>query len=225
VEDAPSTFVFVHGAWHDGWCWHLVARELEKAGHPVVAIDLPLAGSDGDVEAVETAISNADSPVVLVGHSYGGTVIGEAASERTDVRHLVYVCALATPIDQDGNQAMADGPKTVVGESIRIEGKHVVFDTAKAIETFYADCPTELAEQALQHLRPMGIYGLSGRRRPAYETIRSTYVVCTRDRALHPELQEQMATRCTHTVRLETDHSPFLSTPIPLARILLGLEA
>jgi len=121
-------------------------------------------------------------------------VIGEAASGRTDVQQLVYVCALATPVDQDANQFMREGPKTNFEDSIRVKGQHVVFEPEDAIDAFYANCPAELADEARARLRPMGLQGLSTRRRPGYETIRSTYVVCTRDRALHPELQERMAT-------------------------------
>lgn len=221
MKDSFATFVLVHGAWHDGWCWHLVARELEAAGHNVIAVDLPLAGSDRDVQAVEAAIAKADTPVILVGHSYGGTVIGEAASGRTDVDHLVYVCAFATPMDQDANQVMAEGPKTGIEASMRIEGENIVIESEDAMKFLYAECPPELAKEAVLHLRPMGLAGLTSRRQPAYETIPSTYVVCTRDRVLHPELQERMATHCTTTVRIDTDHSPFVSTPGALTKIIL----
>ncbi len=218
----PSTFVLVHGAWHDGWCWHLVASALEKAGHQVSALDLPLTGSDDDVRAVEEALDLAESPVVLVGHSYGGRVISEAASGREEVAHLVFVCAFAMKASEESASEVASPPPTRLEGQMRIEGEQIFVETGDAREIFYGRCPSPLVSEAIRRLRPMSIHGFSERRPAAWESIRSTYVVCSEDQALHPLVQERMAERCTHTERLATDHSPFLSAPERLSEILLG---
>lgn len=222
MKTDPTTFLLVHGAWHDAWSWHLVAAPLERAGHAVEALDLPLTGSDDDVRAVEEALGRAAGPVVLVGHSYGGRVITEAASGHPDVSHLVFVCAFAMKAEEQGVEEIATVPPTRMDGQMRIEGEQILIGTEHAREIFYAHCPGELANEAIRRLRPMNLHGFSERRPAAWESIPSTYVVCSDDQALHPTLQEAMAERCTHTQRLATDHSPFLSTPGPLAEILLG---
>jgi len=222
LSETPATFVLVHGAWHDHWTWHRIAEGLERAGHRTDALDLPLTGSDDDVRAVEEALDQADSPAVLVGHSYGGRVITEAASGRSDVAHLAYVCAFAMKASEQSASEIASPPPSPLDDQIRIEGGRVYVETAAAQEIFYGHCPDALATEAIRRLRPMSIQGFSERRPAAWESIPSTYVVCSEDQAIHPMLQERMAERCTYTERLATDHSPFFSTPDRLTEILLG---
>ena len=223
MPELPLTFVLVHGAWHDHWCWEPVVRLLEQAGHRVVALDLPLTGSDRDVQAVEAALAAEEAPIVLVGHSYGGRVISEAASGNRDVAHLVFVCAFALKQNEENADGLADVSPISIGDQIRIEGEQVLVGTEKAVESFYAQCPKELADEAISRLRPMSIHGFSERRPAAWESIPSTYVVCSEDRALHPRVQMGMAERCSYREVLKTDHSPFLSDPEGLAGILLAV--
>ena len=218
TDHAP--FVLVHGAWHDGWCWHRVAERLRAAGREVVALDLPFTGSDDDVQHVESALDALATPAVLVGHSYGGTVISEAASGRDDVARLVYVCAFAERVDEDAAFVAELPPNAFAGLPRLVDGQ-VVADPTKAPAAFYQLCEEEDARQAVARLRPMAPHPLSERRAPAFDELPSLYVVCTEDQALHPAYQERMAARCTRTERLETDHSPFLSRPDELAALLL----
>lgn len=105
------TFIFVHGAfiWDPDWWWHLVAQRLEQHGIPSRTVQLPSCGPEpplGDLHddsaAVRRAIDEVDGPVVLVGHSYGGIVITEAAAGHPKVRHLVYMSAFVP----DGTSAV-----------------------------------------------------------------------------------------------------------------------
>jgi len=218
------TFVLVHGAWHGAWCWDPVVELLEAAGHDVHAVELPFGGPDADVAEVITTLAGIDGPKVLAGHSYGGQVISEAASGRSDVTRLVYVCAFAPEQDEDLTTMMASAPPTVLGGANRFEGNSLVLDTDRAVDAFYHRSPPDQAKRAIARLRGFRVLPpLSTRREPAWKTIPSTYVICSDDQALHPELQERMAARCTDSVTLDTDHSPFLSTPEELARILLDL--
>ena len=106
-----SNFLLVHGSWSDASVWSLVTERLRAAGHNVVTPDLPAHGSDttdpanatlaGYAEAVERAASDFQGPVVLVGHSMGGTVISTVAEQHPDlVSHLVYVAAFLLPSSQ-----------------------------------------------------------------------------------------------------------------------------
>lgn len=220
MADPTATFVLVHGAWHDGWCWHRVEALLREAGRQVVAVDLPFTGSDDDVRCVEETLDAVPGAAVLVGHSYGGVVITEAASGRSDVEKLVYVCAFAERPDEDADFAASLPPNAFTGVPQIVDGQ-VVADAARAPRAFYQLCEEDDARQAASRLRPMAPHQLTTRRPPAFDALPSLYVVCTEDQALHPPFQERMAARCTRMVRMASDHSPFLSAPGELAAILL----
>ena len=103
-----ATVVLVHGAWHGAWCWDLVVEQLLQQDVPVVAIDLPGHGAStepltdlhGHGDAVRAALDAIDGPVVLVGHSYGGAVITNAAAGNTNVKALVYIDAFIPNISE-----------------------------------------------------------------------------------------------------------------------------
>ena len=99
-----STFVLIHGSWHGAWCWYKVIPRLERAGHRVIAPDLPSLGKDKTpisrvslrlwTESVCQVLDAETEPVVLVGHSRGGMVISEVAESRPEkIKTLVYLCA------------------------------------------------------------------------------------------------------------------------------------
>src|SRR5215510_2569507 len=88
-----STIVLVHGAWADGSCWQDVILPLERRGLKVSCAPIPLTSLSEDVSALSRALERTSGPVVLVGHAYGGAVIGAIREER--VKSFVYVTALA----------------------------------------------------------------------------------------------------------------------------------
>ena len=87
------TVVLVHGAWHGPWCWEALTPYLDEAGIAHVEVDLPFTGHDDDVAATGAVLDAIAGRKVLVGHSYGGLVISGAGAGRSDLSHLVYVCA------------------------------------------------------------------------------------------------------------------------------------
>ena len=91
-----TNIVLVHGGWADGSGWYKQIPILEKAGHKVIAVQLPLHSLADDVETVKRAISHIDGPVTLVGHSYGGAVITNAAYNNPNVTGLVYIARLCS---------------------------------------------------------------------------------------------------------------------------------
>src|SRR5215510_102354 len=88
-----STIVLVHGAWADGSCWKDVILPLERRGLTVACAPIPLTSLSNDVSALSRALERTSGPVVLVGHAYGGAVIGAIPEER--VKAFVYIAALA----------------------------------------------------------------------------------------------------------------------------------
>lgn len=92
-DGAKPTIVLVHGAFADSSSWTAEVEDLQDAGYPVVAVANPLRGVSSDTEYLESVLATIDGPIVLVGHSYAGFLISEAAAEDPDVEALVYVAA------------------------------------------------------------------------------------------------------------------------------------
>src|SRR3954469_23230457 len=108
--EAPETpiVVLVHGAWHGAWCWAALQTELDSRGIPSLAIDLPGHGASPaplgdlstDAAAVSATLATITRPVVLVGHSYGGAVIGETFAPHANVFHQLFLCAYVLDVDE-----------------------------------------------------------------------------------------------------------------------------
>jgi pimeloyl-ACP methyl ester carboxylesterase len=216
------SILLVHGAWHGAWCWEPVIDLLPGAR----AIDLPSVHAGGgfadDVAAVRAALDGMEAPVTLVGHSYGGAVISEAGT-HPNVGHLVYLTAFALDV---GETVMANGapptPPSLLNTALRIDGDEITVDPALAGAAFYADC----AIQPIDRLKPMSAATfLVPITEPAWRSVPSTYVLCTLDQALDPDLQRFLSARCTTTVELEASHSPMLSMPDRVAEIISSATA
>ncbi len=95
IESPRPTVVLVHGAWADSSSWDGVIDRLRQAGYPVVAAANPLEGLDQDSAAVASLLRSIKGPIILVGHSYGGAVITNAAAGNPNVKALVYIAAFA----------------------------------------------------------------------------------------------------------------------------------
>src|ERR1700755_2618525 len=122
TQTKPS-IVFAHGLWADGSCYSKVIPALQADGHQVITVQNSLDTLEGDVAAVKRALGRVPSPVILVGHSYGGTVITAAGADGR-VAGLVYIAALA-PDDDETSQSQQDKfPRTEVFNHIEVaEGR------------------------------------------------------------------------------------------------------
>ena len=229
-----KTVLLVHGAWHGAWCWATLQAELDRRGVPSLAIDLPghglspLAFTDlhGDAQHVADALARINGPVVLVGHSYGGAVITEAATRHADnVSHLVYMTALALDKDEAVLPFVQCLPRveSPLGAAMRPsdDGAFTTIDPTKSEVAFYGECPKGTTEAANARLcaQPVATF-LQPVTGAAWRTIPSTYIECTLDGAIPIEHQRAMSSRCTNVVTLETDHSPFTSKPAETADVL-----
>ena len=104
VPTNATNIVLVHGGWADGSGWNKQIPILRDAGHKVIAVQLPTQSLSEDVETVKRAINYIGGPVTLVGHSYGGAVITNAAHNNPNVTGLVYIAAFAP----DEGQSLGD---------------------------------------------------------------------------------------------------------------------
>jgi pimeloyl-ACP methyl ester carboxylesterase len=212
---------------------------LAAIGIDVVAVDLPGHGSDRepfgdlhtDAERVRRVLD--DRPgrdIVLVGHSYGGAVITEAG-DHPSVRRLVFLCAMALTETEScssvaaGDPAAAslshDGRPDLSQAVIPDEAGMVTLEPTLAAACLYNECDPDTAAWAVGQLGPQPLVTLQQTPRSvAWLSTPSTYVVCANDRIIHPGLQRIMAARCTQTVEWGSDHSPFLSHPELVVRLL-----
>ncbi|HSO94645.1 MAG TPA: alpha/beta hydrolase [Acidimicrobiia bacterium] len=232
----PATVVLVHGACHGAWCWDKVVAGLTERGIPCVAVDLPGHGDSreplGDLAAgaaaLRATLDGIDRSVVC-GHSYGGAVITEGAAEHPGVRHLVYITAFALLPGESTMAAATDGSDsdtaTELGQAMAFaDDGTVTFQAPAVVDALYHDCTPADVEFALSRLGPERLDALGGvATRAAWQSIPSTYVVCTEDRGVAPSLQRRLAARTTTTVDWPTSHSPFLSRPDLVVDLLAGL--
>ena len=223
--------LLVHGAWHGAWSWAGLQSRLDELGVPSWAVDLPghglsdepLGDLSGDTDAVVAALEHCGPGTVLVGHSYGGAVISQASARSSAAGHLVYIAAFALEAGESVNGFLRAAPRHRVELAdimVPTEGA-TVLDAGRAGELLYGGLSAPRRSAMVARLsaqpnatmsQPLDGSGLG--RTP------STYLLCTRDRAVHPEHQRIMAARCTGTIELDHDHSPFLDDPDLIAGII-----
>jgi pimeloyl-ACP methyl ester carboxylesterase len=228
VSHGVKTVVLVHGAWHGPWCWAMVTQHLEEAAIAHAEVELPFTGHDDDIAATRTALNSIDGTKVLVGHSYGGLVISGAGAGRSDVAHLVYLCAFLVQPGETILDELAQVPDLPAAKVLDAIVSHddgtSSIDPDHAVAAFYALSPPDAARDAIGRLRPMhGRSILSKCKGAPWKQIPSTYIFCEQDQAIPVEGQRCMARSATGSIALDTDHSPFLSKPYEVARILVNV--
>jgi pimeloyl-ACP methyl ester carboxylesterase len=229
-----TTYGLVHGAWHGAWCWERLTPLLLRAGHSVVAMDVPIddnsASFDTYADVVCAALDGCSDDVVLVGHSYGGHTIPLVAARRP-VRHLVYLCAYIPDIGRSFTDQLGDDPVMLLPAcyaSLKLDGQsRVVWTDAAAARAFmYADCDERTADAAIAQLRPQSAYATTLPCSLAeFPDVRSTSIICDDDRLLGHEWATRVAVDRlgADLIELPGSHSPFLSRPPAVADVLLGL--
>lgn len=236
-----STYILVHGAWHGGWCWYKVVPLLEKAGHTVIAPDLPSLGKDKTpisqvslalwAEHVCWLLDAQAEPAVLVGHSRGGIVISEAAERRPDnVKTLVYLCAFLLRSGESLLQVAGEDTTSLVVPNLVVaddQSSCTVRDDAIR-DAFYGDCSDEDVALARLCLAPEPMAPMAtpvSVSEGNFGRVPRVYIECLQDRAIPPALQKRMCTAmpCQRVISMDTSHSPFFSAPQALVDHLLAL--
>lgn len=214
--------VLVHGAWHGAWCWDAVVAELSDRGSAAVAVELPLTGYHDDVAAVRRAIQEAGDQVVVCAHSYGGMVVSAAGQGLAGIRRMVFLAAFQPDEGEDTATLLWREPSPLTTAMV-VGTDGVTVDPSRLHEVFYADSDPSVAESMAARLRPMPLRDpgvMTGT--PAWKSVPSTFIVCTRDNAISPGTQRFMAARAEQVVEWDADHSPFLTRAQELADLLLS---
>jgi pimeloyl-ACP methyl ester carboxylesterase len=217
---AKASIVFAHGLWADGSCYSKVIPALEADGHQVVSAQNSLDTLEGDVAAVTRALGRVSSPAILVGHSYGGTVITAAGTDDR-VAGLVYIAALAPDESETSQSLQEQFPVTDIFAHIEIaDGR--IWMLPSGIGCFAGDLPEQEQQLvwATQGVPAADLFNqkLAG---TAWRTKPSWYVVANNDRTVQPDLERFVAKRMgAHTYDLDSSHVAMLSQPAAVLDVI-----
>jgi pimeloyl-ACP methyl ester carboxylesterase len=228
---SEETIVLVHGAFSDASSFAGVIRELEAAGHTVVAIPNPLRGLTSDAESIATRVNAIDGPVVLVGHSYAGGPMGQASAELTNVRSLVFLAALGLDVGETVAGVQEPFPTPlVVTTSYATEydapgaagGPELYIQRDQYHETFCADAPIDLADVMAVTQRPVAGAALQEKATAAgWKEIPSWYLISEQDNGISSETQKFMANRMNATTEsINGSHAAFVAQPVRVAQFI-----
>jgi pimeloyl-ACP methyl ester carboxylesterase len=221
---APPTgiknVVLVHGAFADGSGWEAIAKILEKDGYTVSVAQPPETSYADDQKYTKAAIDAMGGPVVLVGHSYGGSIISEAGNDP-NVAALVYIAAFA--LDEGDScasieQALPQASKAFKPDSNGnwwIEQDHFAADFAADIS------PAESHYMAISQV-PISTDSFTHKvTSPAWKTKPTWYMVATADRSINPDQERMMAKRANaKTVEVNASHVAYMSHPKETAKLI-----
>src|SRR5579883_204779 len=219
---AVKNTVLVHGANNDGSAWRGVYDILTNDGYRVSVVQQPLTGLADDVAATKRVIDRQEGPVILVGHSYGGTIITVAGADPK-VRALVYVAAFQPDVGETTNKLVASMPGTVSSSDFRRTRDGFIFiDPARFAADVAADLPSAQAKYMAHAQMPVAaaafdapVTAAAWRNKPSYG------IIATADRALNPKLARRMYERSgAHMTEINASHLVYVSHPDAVARVI-----
>jgi len=219
------TLILVHGAWHNGAGFARLQSELEKIGVASKTVELLSVGSAdtklgdmyGDAEIVRSAIESVDGNCVVLGHSYGGLAITQASAGSKKVQRLIFLTAFM--LDEGETLYAACGSVDPAWWNVAADKSRLTADTPENI--FYNKCSPEITFEAVDALRTQSLPAFNQPiTKVGWKEIPSTYIICEQDNAIPVFAQEAMSARASEQIRMNSDHSPFLSAPRELAEII-----
>ncbi|MEV0623869.1 alpha/beta hydrolase [Nonomuraea sp. NPDC050404] len=228
---AKPAVVLVHGAWADASSWTGVIRKLHYDGYTVRAIPNHLRSLSGDAASVKDFLETLTGPIVLVGHSYGGAVITNAATGNPNVKALVYVNAFAPDAGESAlrlagpDSALAGDPATVfdfVPAALPPTLKTDLYLKKAAVFSSFGaglSAADKAVVWATQRPATLAIDEPSGT--PAWRTIPSWALIGTRDQIIPPAAQRAMATRAGATItEFDAGHVGMMTDPRAVTRVI-----
>jgi pimeloyl-ACP methyl ester carboxylesterase len=230
AQPGKPTVVLVHGAFAESASWNGVIAELLAQGYPVVAVANPLRGVKTDASYVAGVLASIKGPIVLVGHSYGGTVITNAVNGNKNVKALVYVAAFAPDLGESSNDLAGRFPGGTLGPALASPvalpdgGNDTYIRQDKFHAQFAADVPSASAKLMAATQRPVTDAALSERSgEPAWKAVPSWFVYGDRDLNIPPAAQSFMAKRAGSketVVAKGASHVVMVSQPHAVARLI-----
>jgi len=232
MTETTPTVVLVHGAFADGSSWNGVIERLQAKGIKTVAPANPLRGISIDSDYTASVFAQIDGPVLAVGHSYGGAVITNAATNADNVVGLVYVAAFAPEEGEVLGEVEAGSQDSVLNSALvprtyptASGGSATEFsiDPAKARDAFAGDLSDEQAALIAATQRPVAEHAFSEPNGPpAWKRLPSWAVVATGDKAAGTDVVRSMAERAGATItELDGSHVIMVSQPEAVANVIL----
>jgi pimeloyl-ACP methyl ester carboxylesterase len=225
VLAANATAVLVHGAWEDGSSWNSVVPLLQNAGLKAVSVQLPRTTLADDAATVKRAIDLQTGPVILVGHSYGGSVITEAGN-NAKVTALVYVAAFAPDAGQSINDITAPFPKPDWQKTFIVdEGGYLSLPADTVANVVAADLPKDKAQLLAVSQGPVFNHVFDDKvTSAAWKTKPSWWLVSGQDQIIPAALQQGMAKQIGATVMTsaQSSHVVMLSHPDDVAAAVMA---
>jgi pimeloyl-ACP methyl ester carboxylesterase len=219
-----TPIVLVHGSYHQPAHYDELVRRLSD--REVFVPDIGMLPLTESIALVQDIVDRAAEPPIVVGHSFGGAVAGALHG----VRHIVFLSAWVLDTDETADALLAQSgdDDSAVSEfqralNISADGSTAWITPEAATSLFYADCPLDAAERAVELLRPDTVLNFTLSPTAAqWKSIPTTYVATRQDRTWPPALAQRFADRCRNVVYLDTSHSPYLSAPESTAETILG---
>jgi pimeloyl-ACP methyl ester carboxylesterase len=224
------TIVLVHGAFADASSWNAVIKILDADGYPVVAVANPMRSVQGDAKYVTEILAGIKTAVVLVGHSYGGFIISEAAYDNLNVQALVYVAAFAPEAGETAVGLSGKFPGSTLGPTLATPvglaggGRDLYIQQDKFPAQFAADVAEADAKVMAATQRPITQSALTEKaKHAAWKTIPSWFVYGDEDKNIPPQASAYMANRAAakQTVVVKgASHVVMVSNPKIVARLI-----
>jgi pimeloyl-ACP methyl ester carboxylesterase len=232
---SKPTVVLVHGAWADSGSWDQVVARLQRQGYPVIAFPTPLRSLPDDSAYLAAFLSSVPGPIVLVGHSYGGAVITNAATGNENVKALVYVDAFLPAEGETIAQLLGTPPGScVLGDPLQIFDLRPIPGAPPEVVDAYVkqslfpscfanDLPAKQAAVLAATQRPISTVTLGQESGPpAWADIPSWALVGTVDRVILPATQLFMAERAgARIVKIKASHLSMISQPGAVTRLIV----
>lgn len=212
-KQRKATIVFAHGIWADGSCFSKVIPALQADGHEVIAAQYGLDSFAEDVVALKRTLNRVGSPVLLVGHSYGGATITAVGNDER-VAGLVFIAAVAPDVGETVQSQLDKYPTDIFTRVEIADGR--AWMLPNGVEYFAGDLPED--EKKLvwaTHYAPVAdLFQQQNLDTIAWKAKPNWYIVANKDHTVHPDLQRFLAKRMGATViELESSHVPMLSQP------------
>ena len=223
---APATIVLVHGAFAESASWNGVIAELHGRSYTVISVANPLRGLQADAAYLRSVLDGISGPVVVAGHSYGGSVMTEAADGAPGVTALVYVASFNLDVGESTAELAGKFPGGQLGPALDSVpypgGTDLYIQQDRFREVFAADVEPEVADLMAATQRPIAAAALEDRAtKAAWKTIPSWTMVTTQDLAIPADSMRFMAARAgSTTVEIDASHAVTVSEPVAVADLI-----